>query len=303
MSTIVADPSVLTKDRLKSDLQSHNIPLPSGDARKDAYVKLYLKHLTPLIAKKHRDSPKRSEFSSDEESTPRVRGERKKTTKKSSSSRVISRDDIEIEKDVANLSDTELASALQELGATIGPITATTRSVYERKLIKLRSGQTQIEQDEESDDYSDSDEDVPNVVQLMLKAQHDCKEWIFFVEQSPVHVYDEFNYNCYIGRAQKVGGYNGRALNRGGYIGRALGRGGYIDRDLNRGGYIGRAQKVGGYIGRAQKVGGYIGRAQKVGGYIGRAQKVGGYIGRAQKVDCYIGRAQKVVVILAELRK
>ncbi|XP_077869535.1 lamina-associated polypeptide 2, isoforms beta/delta/epsilon/gamma-like [Saccoglossus kowalevskii] len=159
MSTIVADPSVLTKDRLKSDLQSHNIPLPSGDARKDAYVKLYLKHLTPLIAKKHRDSPKRSEFSSDEESTPRVRGERKKTTKKSSSSRVISRDDIEIEKDVANLSDTELASALQELGATIGPITATTRSVYERKLIKLRSGQTQIEQDEESDDYSDSDEE------------------------------------------------------------------------------------------------------------------------------------------------
>nr|XP_006814752.1 PREDICTED: uncharacterized protein LOC102802854 [Saccoglossus kowalevskii] len=34
-----------------------------------------------------------------------------------------------------------------------------------------------------------------NVVQLMLKAQHDCKEWIFFMEQSPVHVYDEFNYS------------------------------------------------------------------------------------------------------------
>ncbi|XP_077999780.1 uncharacterized protein LOC144452450 isoform X2 [Glandiceps talaboti] len=76
--------------------------------------------------------------------------------------RVITRDDdIEIEKDVANLSDRELAEELRQLGVSVGPILDSTRSVYERKLVRLRTeGPQEPKVNNESDQYSDSDEDV-----------------------------------------------------------------------------------------------------------------------------------------------
>nr|1H9E_A Chain A, LAMINA-ASSOCIATED POLYPEPTIDE 2 len=40
------DPSVLTKDKLKSELVANNVTLPAGEQRKDVYVQLYLQHLT-----------------------------------------------------------------------------------------------------------------------------------------------------------------------------------------------------------------------------------------------------------------
>jgi len=43
------DPTVLTKERLKSELAAHSVPLPSGEQhRKEVYVQLYLKNLTVL---------------------------------------------------------------------------------------------------------------------------------------------------------------------------------------------------------------------------------------------------------------
>lgn len=46
MSEYLDDPSVLTKDELKSQLLAHNIKLPSGNRVKDVYVQLYLERLT-----------------------------------------------------------------------------------------------------------------------------------------------------------------------------------------------------------------------------------------------------------------
>lgn len=64
MAEFLEDPSVLTKDKLKSELTANNVPLPSGEHKKEVYVQLYLKNLTVQNQKK---SPPVDTFSSDEE--------------------------------------------------------------------------------------------------------------------------------------------------------------------------------------------------------------------------------------------
>lgn len=64
MAEFLEDPSVLTKDKLKNELTANNVPLPSGEHKKEVYVQLYLKNLTVLNNKK---SPPTDTFSSDEE--------------------------------------------------------------------------------------------------------------------------------------------------------------------------------------------------------------------------------------------
>lgn len=64
MAEFLEDPSVLTKDKLKNELAANNVPLPSGEHKKEVYVQLYLKNLTVLNNKK---SPPTDTFSSDEE--------------------------------------------------------------------------------------------------------------------------------------------------------------------------------------------------------------------------------------------
>lgn len=64
MAEFLADPSVLTKDKLKTELAANNVPLPSGDHKKEVYVQLYLKNLTVLNSK---NSASTDTFSSDEE--------------------------------------------------------------------------------------------------------------------------------------------------------------------------------------------------------------------------------------------
>lgn len=63
MPEYLEDPSVLTKDKLKSELLANNVALPTGDQRKDVYVQLYLKNLT--VQNKKISST--DAFSSDEE--------------------------------------------------------------------------------------------------------------------------------------------------------------------------------------------------------------------------------------------
>ncbi|CAH1266142.1 TMPO [Branchiostoma lanceolatum] len=155
----VSNPSVLTKDQLKRELREAGVSLPSGDQRKDVYVELYRTNLL----KGGRGTPGKGEFSSDEEdslrgTTGRGSGKNKvlkKTVKKAASP----------EMDVTQLSNKELGERLEELGATVGPIVATTRRVYERKLEKLLAdgpGQQNGSQSE-SDQYSDSEEEEEDV--------------------------------------------------------------------------------------------------------------------------------------------
>lgn len=73
MPEFLEDPSVLTKEKLKSELVANNVTLPAGEQRKDVYVQLYLQHLTarnrpPLGAGSNSKGP--PDFSSDEEREP-----------------------------------------------------------------------------------------------------------------------------------------------------------------------------------------------------------------------------------------
>ena len=71
MPEYLDDPSVLTKDKLKSELLANNVELPSGNPTKDVYVQLYLKNLT-VQNNKHVPAATLDAFSSDEELPPPV---------------------------------------------------------------------------------------------------------------------------------------------------------------------------------------------------------------------------------------
>ncbi|KAM7396960.1 hypothetical protein PAMP_019963 [Pampus punctatissimus] len=131
MAEFLEDPSVLTKDRLKNELTANNVQLPSGEHKKEVYVQLYLKNLTILNNKK---SPPTDTFSSDEElPTPVVSNKSRsgrKATKKTDKPRTE-------EVDVTDLTDEDLKQQLAKHGVDSGPIVASTRKVYEKKLQKV----------------------------------------------------------------------------------------------------------------------------------------------------------------------
>lgn len=131
MAEFLEDPSILTKDKLKNELTANNVPLPSGEHKKEVYVQLYLKNLTILNNKK---SPPTDTFSSDEElPTPVVTNKSRsgrKATKKTDKPRSE-------EVEVTELTDEDLKQQLAKHGVDSGPIVASTRKVYEKKLQKL----------------------------------------------------------------------------------------------------------------------------------------------------------------------
>lgn len=203
MPEFLEDPSVLTKDKLKSELVANNVTLPAGEQRKDVYVQLYLQHLTarnrppPLAAGANSKGP--PDFSSDEEREPtpvlgsgapvgRGRGAvGRKATKKTDKPRLEDKDDL----DVTELSNEELLEQLVRYGVNPGPIVGTTRKLYEKKLLKLREQGTESRSStplptvsssaentrqngsNDSDRYSDNDED--SKVELKLEKREPLK--------------------------------------------------------------------------------------------------------------------------------
>ncbi|KAM4573073.1 thymopoietin b [Odontesthes bonariensis] len=131
MAEFLEDPSVLTKDKLKNELTANNVLLPSGEHKKEVYVQLYLKNLTILNNKK---SPPVDTFSSDEELPAPVVSNKsrsgRKATKKTDKPRTE-------EVEVTDLTDEDLKQQLAKHGVDTGPIVASTRKVYEKKLQKL----------------------------------------------------------------------------------------------------------------------------------------------------------------------
>ncbi|KAM3870395.1 thymopoietin b [Diretmus argenteus] len=132
MAEYLEDPSVLTKDKLKNELVANNVALPSGEHKKEVYVQLYLKNLTVLNHKN--SSAPLDAFSSDEELPAPVVSNKsrsgRKATRKTDKPRA---EDVE----VTDLTDEDLKQQLSKLGVDSGPIVASTRKVYEKKLQKL----------------------------------------------------------------------------------------------------------------------------------------------------------------------
>ncbi|XP_029575005.1 LEM domain-containing protein 1 isoform X7 [Salmo trutta] len=142
MPVFVEDPAQFSKPRLKSELIAHNVTLPAVESKKQVYVELYLKHIVQKSA---------ADFSSDEEDDDVVEVQ-------------DSQDFEEEEKDPemldpSVLTDDKLKTTLLKYGVEAGPIVATTRSIYERKLQRLlkpaqprQNGGTG-----DADQYSDSE--------------------------------------------------------------------------------------------------------------------------------------------------
>ncbi|KAM6383677.1 thymopoietin isoform 5-T5 [Alca torda] len=184
MPEFLADPSVLTKEKLKSELIANNVSLPGGEQRKDVYVQLYLQHLTarnpPAVAAQ-------PDFSSDEEREPTPLGARnrgaaagRKATKKTDKPRPEEKDDL----DITEMSNEDLQEQLVKYGVNPGPIVATTRKLYEKKLLKLMeqgpelkapvplpavssaAENTRQNGNNDSDQYSDNEEDPKTELRL-----------------------------------------------------------------------------------------------------------------------------------------
>ncbi|XP_020307701.1 lamina-associated polypeptide 2, isoforms beta/gamma-like [Oncorhynchus kisutch] len=169
MPEYLEDPSVLTKDKLKSELLANNVALPTGDQRKDVYVQLYLKNLT--VQNKKISST--DAFSSDEEfPVPVVLNKSRsgrKATRKTDKPRL---EDL----DVTELTSEGLKDELLKYGVNAGPIVASTRKLYERRLQKLLDHGppeavalpvviTQVDRNGNSDSYhySDKEEEMTTV--------------------------------------------------------------------------------------------------------------------------------------------
>lgn len=134
------DPTNLTKSRLKSDLLAHNVALPPSKSRKEVYLELHLKH----INQKHA-----ADFSSDEEDPVQDMDDREEDP-----------EDAEIP-DPSALTDDDLKAALLKHGFKAGPIVASTRALYEKKLRTLlqSNGHDHLNGTEKGVLYSDSEED------------------------------------------------------------------------------------------------------------------------------------------------
>ncbi|XP_071333043.1 LEM domain-containing protein 1 isoform X4 [Trachinotus anak] len=141
MPVFVEDPAHLSKSRLKSDLVAHNVELPPPRSKKDVYVRLYLKHI---------DRKNAADFSSDEEDEVQDVADKGKNT-----------EDAKIP-DLSGMTDDDLKAALLTHGVKAGPIVASTRALYEKKLSKLLQPDNHLNGAEEAILYSDSEEEEEN---------------------------------------------------------------------------------------------------------------------------------------------
>ncbi|XP_047662984.1 LEM domain-containing protein 1 isoform X2 [Tachysurus fulvidraco] len=137
MPVFVENPSQFSKQRLKSELISHNIELPPAGSDKQVYLEVYMKHM---------GDKNTTDFSSDEEENVRNGNEEEK------------RGDDSDMVDLSSLTDDQLKRKLLQYGVKAGPIVATTRALYERKLHRLMT-QHSFNSKADAGKYSESEEE------------------------------------------------------------------------------------------------------------------------------------------------
>jgi len=175
----------MTKEELKNALISHGAPVPPASAKKDEFVQAYEEHVAPLDAA--------GDFSSDEEGpkTPSKRASNVSKGKQSTSSRksqgsprktpvkVLDESaDIEMNIDIGSLDDDQLFEMLKKNGVEVGPIVASTRKFYEKKLSAALSGETPTASNgtNGTKEFSDTepeeeDDEQPAVVEVLVKKR------------------------------------------------------------------------------------------------------------------------------------
>lgn len=140
----MSNPLLLTKAKLKEELLQHNIPLPKSDAKKQAYIDLYTEHVLkgePEDDLTEENSDKQSEESDTEVTFKNSSSKTRTNVHKGSGDYINKTEENPVMESVTDLTDAELAQELRSRGADPGPVTATTRKVYEKKLLKLRQAE------------------------------------------------------------------------------------------------------------------------------------------------------------------
>ncbi|XP_042606870.1 lamina-associated polypeptide 2, isoforms beta/delta/epsilon/gamma-like isoform X2 [Cyprinus carpio] len=157
MPVFVEDPALFSKERLKSELIAYNVDLPPPESKKHAYVELYLKHVRT----------NNTDFSSDEEED-HLAG----SAEKEEAAEMV---------DLGLLTDDQLKAKLLQYGVKAGPIVASTRALYEKKLKRLLDSSAQTSQhrvngtrdaglysDDEEEDERVEDEDKDSESEQLL---------------------------------------------------------------------------------------------------------------------------------------
>ncbi|XP_076813964.1 uncharacterized protein LOC143460367 isoform X5 [Clavelina lepadiformis] len=141
----MSNPEDLTKVQLKEELVAHGVKLPPGQALKSVYVELYNSHIS-------KDS---GEFSSDDNVVQVQRSSSSKRSKRKK--KVISNSTSDLES-LEHLTNAEITAKLKELGQYTGPVIATTRKVYLKRL-------KEVLQENVTDDHTEysDEESVPKV--------------------------------------------------------------------------------------------------------------------------------------------
>ncbi|XP_051281592.1 LEM domain-containing protein 1 isoform X4 [Dicentrarchus labrax] len=179
------DPAHLSKSRLKSDLVAHSVALPPAQSKKDVYVELHLKHI---------DQKNAADFSSDEEDQVRDVADKEEDA-----------EDAEIP-DPSGLTDDDLKAALLEHGFKAGPIVASTRAVYEKKLRKLLQpdGQDHLNGAEKGVVYSDSEEEDEEEEEGSQGAKEETVERSDQTQQESSQNGDFFYPQCFLPSSRLV---------------------------------------------------------------------------------------------------
>ncbi|KAJ0036994.1 hypothetical protein NQD34_005671 [Periophthalmus magnuspinnatus] len=164
MPVFAEDSAQLTKARLKSDLVAHSVTLPPTTSRKEVYVELHAAHV----------QRKSADFSSDEEPEAEEEPNDAQTL------------------DPSSLTDDGLKAALLRRGVRAGPVVASTRGLYERKLrnLLLSNGHDKEKHEEDGADeavlYSDSEEEENSEEEREEPGTNTCFKGVaFLVESAP----------------------------------------------------------------------------------------------------------------------
>ncbi|KAG7323100.1 hypothetical protein KOW79_012802 [Hemibagrus wyckioides] len=145
MPVFVENPAEFSKQRLRSELISHNVALPPPGSDKHVYLEVYMKH----VANKNT-----ADFSSDEEEEVR-NGDGNSGEDSDKDSDMV---------DLSSLTDDQLKRKLLQYGVKAGPIVgsdSTTRALYERKLHRMMTQHSQhsVSNKKDAGKYSDSEEE------------------------------------------------------------------------------------------------------------------------------------------------
>ncbi|ESO11295.1 hypothetical protein HELRODRAFT_194852 [Helobdella robusta] len=163
---VVKNLNNLTSEQLVKELRSRDVVIPlTSTSKKDVLINLYREH---VLSRENRQND--SGDDNDDELAGSSLSSRISKKKLISKNLQTSLDD---HRDVSNLSDSELYAKLKQFNSHIGPVTNTTRIVYQKKLQRYLNRAAYSDDDDDDDiemevddnDAGDDDNDDGGVVE------------------------------------------------------------------------------------------------------------------------------------------